>query len=89
MGTSHLSLPWSFIPYGPQSPFNAKTIPTIGLIYVSSYLKPSLRNATFIMLSLIMESKCIANIRIFLIVEIDGVKCYFQYTCIYKLLEFR
>lgn len=68
--------------------FQAKTIPTIGLIYVSSYLKPSLRNATFLILLSIVESKYIANIRIVLVVAIDGVKGYFNYMRSYTLLDF-
>ena len=69
--------------------FQAKTIPTIGLIYVSSYLKPSLRNAIFIMLLSIVGSKYIGNTRIVLLVEIDGVKVYFYYMRSYKLLGSR
>jgi hypothetical protein len=36
-----------------------------------------------------MGSKYIANIHLFLIVEIDGVKGYFRYVSSYKLFEFR
>ena len=79
----------SYIRHVSQSHFKAKTIPTIGLIHVSSYLKPSLRNATFIMLLSIVESKYIANIRIVLVVAIDGVKGDFNYVSSYKLLDFR
>ena len=60
----------------------------MGLIYISFYLKPSLRNATFIILLSIVESKYIANIRIVLVVAIDGVKGYFNDKRSYKLLDF-
>ena len=41
------------------------------------------------MLLSIVEFKYIANIRIVLVVAIDGVKGYFNYVRSYKLLDFR